>query len=353
MAASVKRNARPNNASKMIRTQPFARTGLGEERMLRSIAAALLVVAGSAWATQAADYPDKPVTLVIPFPQGGSTGYTAKVLADELQKIWRQPVNLEVKSGNFGIDAIQTVVGKSNGYTLMVGSIITNSMTPVMHPEKMSFSYDKEIIPVSRLAEFPSVVMVRTDTPADNLKDYLAHLKRTSGKLVYGTDFVGTYVDVDAIQIGKVVGLQVAYHAVNGAAAILNALLEGKVNFALLNVATASANVGKYKALAVTAPRRLANFPDVPTMDELGFSGIASVNWQGLFAARGISPGDIQALHAAVGKAMATPEAKDAFAKVNAGIAVSISPRTFADEIKAEMVRWEKAKPEVLALPQE
>jgi tripartite-type tricarboxylate transporter receptor subunit TctC len=291
--------------------------------------------------------------LVIPFPQGGSTGYTAKVLADELQKIWRQSVNLEVKSGNFGINAIQTVVGKSNGYTLMVGSIITNSMTPVMHPEKMGFSYDEEIVPVSRLAEFPSVVMVRTDAPSDNLKDYLAYLKRTSGKLVYGTDFVGTYVDVDAIQIGKVADLQVAYHAVNGANAILSALLEGKINFALLNVATASANVGKYKALAVTAPRRLANFPHVPTMDELGFSGIASVNWQGLFAARSISPNIIQALHAAVAKAMVTPEAKEAFAKVNAGVAVSISPATFADEVKAEMVRWEKAKPEVMALPQE
>lgn len=321
--------------------------------MLRRIAAALLVVVGSAWPTQGADYPDAPITLVIPFPQGGSTGYTAKVLADELQKIWRQPVSLEVKSGNFGIDAIQTIVGKDDGSRLMVGSIITNSMTPVMHPEKISFSYDKEIIPISRLAEFPSVVMVRTDAPADNLKEYLAHLKRTSGKLIYGTDFVGTYVDVDAIQIGKMAGLQVAYHAVNGAAAILNALLEGKINFALLNVATASANIGRYKALALTAPRRLANFPGVPTMNELGFSGIASVNWQGLFAARGVSPEVVQTLHSAVAKAMGTPEAREAFANVNAGIAVSASPAAFADEIKAEMVKWEKTKAEVLALPQE
>jgi tripartite-type tricarboxylate transporter receptor subunit TctC len=195
--------------------------------------------------------------------------------------------------------------------------------------------------------------MVRTDAPADDLKSYLAYLKQTSGKLIYGTDFVGTYVDVDAIQIGKIASLQVAYHAVNGAAAILNALLDGKINFALLNVATASGNIGKYKALAVTATRRLANFPSVPTMDELGFSGIASVNWQGLFAARGVSPDLVQTLHAAVAKAMATPEAGEAFAKVNAGIAVSVSPAAFADEIKAEMVRWEKAKPEVLALPQE
>jgi tripartite-type tricarboxylate transporter receptor subunit TctC len=323
-------------------------------KLVRMLAIGLLVGLGaSPLPLAAAGYPEKPITLIVPFPPGGSTGFTAKVLAAELEKQLGQPCQVETRAGNFGINAVQELVGKRDGYTLMVGSIITNSMTPVMHPEKMGFSYDKEIVPVSRLAEFPSVVMVRTDAPADNLKDYLAYLKRTSGKLVYGTDFVGTYVDVDAIQIGKVAGLQVAYHAVNGAAAILNALLEGKINFALLNVATASANVGKYKALAVTAPRRLANFPDVPTMDELGFSGIASVNWQALFAARSISPNIIQALHAAVAKAMVTPEAKEAFAKVNAGVAVSVSPATFADEIKAEMVRWEKAKPEVLALPQE
>jgi len=321
--------------------------------MLSRIAAALVAFAGSAWAALGADYPAKPVTLVIPFPQGGSTGYTAKVLADELRKNWGQPVEIEVKSGNFGINAIEAIVGKSDGHTLMVGSIITNSMTPVMHPEAMRISYEKEVSPVTRLAEFPSVVIVRTDAPVDNLKDYLAYLKRTSGKLVYGTDFVGTYVDVDAIEIGKVGGLQVAYHAVNGATAILNALVEGKINFALLNVATATANVGKYKALAVTSARRLANFPDAPTMDELGFHGIASVNWQGLFSARSLPPDIVERLHAAVAKAMATREAQEAFSKVNATVAVSASPVAFADEIKTEMVRWEKAKPQVLSLPQE
>jgi len=321
--------------------------------MLSRIAAVLVVLAGSASAALAVDYPNKPVTLVIPFPQGGSTGYTAKVLADELQKSWRQPVNIAVKSGNFGINAIEAIVGKNDGHTFMVGSIITNSMTPVMHAEKLGFSYEKEIIPITRLAEFPSVVMVRTDAPADNLKDYLAYLKRTTGKLVYGTDFVGTYVDVDAIEIGKVAGLQVAYHAVDGAAAILNALVEGKINFALLNVATASANIGKYKALAVTSARRLANFVGVPTMDELGFHGIASVNWQGLFAARSVSPDTLERLHAAAAKAMATREAQEAFSKVNATVAVSASPAAFADEIRDEMHRWEKAKPQVLSLPQE
>src|SRR5512137_1611364 len=80
-----------------------------------------------------ATYPDKPIRIVIPFPPGGSTGYAAKVLADGLAKIVGQPVALDAKPGNFGINAISELVGQSDGYTLLVGSVITNSMTPVMH----------------------------------------------------------------------------------------------------------------------------------------------------------------------------------------------------------------------------
>src|SRR3974390_258365 len=100
-------------------------------------------------------YPEKPIRLVIPFPPGGSTGYTAKVLADELTKVLHQPVTVDPKPGNYGINAISELVGQSDGYTLMVGSVITNSMTPVMHKRDIKFDYDAEIVPVTRLADFP------------------------------------------------------------------------------------------------------------------------------------------------------------------------------------------------------
>ena len=120
-------------------------------------------------------YPDKPITLVIPFPAGGSTGYTAKVLADQFAL--GQPVNVEAKTGNFGINAIKEIAGKTDGHTLMVGSIITNSMTPVMHRDKLGLDYDKEIIPITKLASFPSVLMVQPGNPANSLKEALARLK--------------------------------------------------------------------------------------------------------------------------------------------------------------------------------
>jgi tripartite-type tricarboxylate transporter receptor subunit TctC len=301
----------------------------------------------------AADYPERPITLVIPFPPGGSTGFTAKLLAEALQDIVRQPVKVEPKTGNFGINAIQEIVGKTDGHTLMVGSIITNSMTPVMHRDKIGFDYDKEIVPVTKLASFPSVLMTQPANPAAGLKDALARLKSSSGQLRFGTDFPGTYVDVDFIMLGKAADLKVSIRSANGAVAILNDLTEGKIDLAMLNVATATANVGKYKPLAVTSATRLPNFPDVPTMAEAGFPQIGTANWQGLFAARGASADIIGALHKAAVAAMNAARTREEIAKVNAAVVTSESPEQLAAEIRAEMATWQKLVPEVMALPKE
>jgi tripartite-type tricarboxylate transporter receptor subunit TctC len=318
----------------------------------RGLLALLLLVTAALPA--GAQYPNRSIRLIIPFPPGGSTGYTAKVLADELQKVLGQPVTLDVKTGNFGINALSELVGQSDGYTLMVGSVITNSMTPVMHRQDIKFDYDKEIMPVTRLADFPSVVMVAPSASANTLKDFLASLKAGSGKLTLGTDFIGTFVDVDTIRLAKTAGLRVAYHPnPNGANGILADLVAGKSNIAFLNVATASANTGKFKPLAVTGARRLANFPDVPTMTEAGYAGIGTSNWQGLFVSRHTAPDVVQRVHQAALSAMRSPEAKAAFDKVNAAIATSATPAKFEDEIKAERARWQELQPEVLALPQE
>lgn len=314
--------------------------------------AALAVAIGILPAT-AADYPDKPITLIIPFPPGGSTGFTAKVLAEELEKIVKQPVKVEPKTGNFGINAIREIVGKTDGLTLMVGSIITNSMTPVMHRAKIPFDYDKEVVAITKLAAFPSVLMTQPANPADSVKDALAQLKRSSGQLRFGTDFPGTYVDVDFIMLGKAADLKVSIRSANGAIAILTDLTEGKIDMAMLNVATASANVGKFKPLAVTSASRLSNFPNVPTMAEAGFPAIGTSNWQGLFAARGTPPDVIRAVHKAAIEAMSSARAKEEIGKVNAAIVTSETPEQLAAEIKAEMATWEKLMPEVMALPKD
>jgi len=315
------------------------------------LAAALIVIA--TFPARAADAPDRPMTLVIPFPPGGSTGYTAKVLAEELERIVKQPVKVEPKTGNFGINAIREIIGKTDGTTLMVGSIITNSMTPVMHRGEIDFDYDKEVVAITKLAAFPSILMTRPSNPASTVADALAQLKSSSGQLRFGSDFPGTYVDVDFIMLGKAADLKVSIRSANGAIAILNDLVEGKIDMAMLNVATASANAGKFKPLAVTGPTRLANFPDVPTMAEAGFSQIGTSNWQGLFAARGTPAELIRALHKAAIEAMSTAKARQEIAKVDAAVVTSETPEHLAAEIKGEMATWEKLVPQVMSLPKD
>ncbi len=302
-------------------------------------------------APAAAGYPAMPVTLVLPFPLGGSTGYTATVLAGELQTLLGQPFTVEAKNGNYGINAMQHLVDNADGYTLLVGNLTSNSMTPVLHRERMGFDYRHEILPVSRVAEFPSVVMTQPFFPADTLAGFLAHLKKSSGKLVYGTDFLGAYVDVDAIALGEASGLEVAYHATDGASGILADLVAGRIDVAFLNAATASANVGKFKPLAVFGPCRLANFPNAPTMAEAGFEGIGTGNWQGLFAPRRTPSAIAHLLHRSVVAAMSTDNAKAAFRSVDARITTSVSPEAFAAEIEAEMVKWRRMIPQIMALP--
>jgi tripartite-type tricarboxylate transporter receptor subunit TctC len=194
--------------------------------------------------------------------------------------------------------------------------------------------------------------MARPEVAATTLADFLDHLKRTAGRLIYGTDYVGTYVDIDAIMLGKAAGLPVACHLTNGAAAILAGLLAGESDLAMLNVATATANIGRYKPLAVTARARLAKFPGVPTMAEAGYPDIGTSNWQGLFAPRATPRGILLRLHRAALRAMDTPAAREAFAQVSATIATSETPEIFAAEIAAEMRRWEAMIPTMAALQQ-
>lgn len=298
-------------------------------------------------------YPAKPVTLILPFPLGGSTGYTATVLARELETVLGQRFSVEPHTGHFGINALQHLVDNPDSHSLLVGNLTSNSMTPVFHRDKLHFDYLAEIAPITKLADFPSVVMTQLSFPADTLADFLAHLKKTSGRLVYGTDFLGAYVDVDAINLGKAAGLEIAYHATDGASGILADLLAGRTDVAFINVATASANIGKFKPLAVYGAQRLRNFPNVPTMAEAGFAGIGTGNWQGLFASRH-TPADVVArLHRATLSAMTSATARQAFRDVDAAIVTSNSPDAFAAEIRSEMATWERMKAEILALPQE
>ncbi len=291
-----------------------------------------------------AGYPEKPVRLLVPCPPGGSTEFTAKTLAEQLRKLLGQPFLVENVVGEFGIRALQQLLD-ADAYTLLVGSVNTNSITPVVFRKKIPFDYEKAVRPVSRLAEFPSLLVTRVSVPAKTVQEFIAYAKSHWGKIRNGTDWIGSYPDMDAIRFGRVAGFEVVnLTEPGGADGLLAAVSRGDIDMVFLNVRTAGMGIaaGKVKALAVTGPTRVAAFPDVPTMEESGFPGIGTSHWHGLFASSRTPAEIVDLLHRTAVRALSTEEAKAVFEKVGARVAPSVSPGRFSAEIEAEMAQWEK-----------
>jgi tripartite-type tricarboxylate transporter receptor subunit TctC len=289
--------------------------------------------------------------LIVPFPAGGSTAHTAEVLAAALKVEFGASVALDYRVGDFGLNALRALVEPSDDQVLLIGNIITASMTPVLRRETMGFEFDDRLAPVTKLAEFPSVLMTSLSMPVDDLDGLLRFCARRDHRLRYGSDFLGTFVDVDAIEIARRVGLVAALYEAGSANGVLAALIDGNTDMALLNVATAAANKGKYKPLAVSGPRRLSRFPDVPTLAEAGFDGVGLMQWQGLFAPRRLPAELITGLHQAAVRAMQSEPARLAMQSIDATAATSGSPAEFAAELRDEKARWESMKAKILAVP--
>jgi tripartite-type tricarboxylate transporter receptor subunit TctC len=287
--------------------------------------------------------------LLIPFPPGGSTEFTALTLAGPMGRLLGEPIAVEARVGDAGIAALRELA-HSAAPTLMVGSVNTNSIAPVVFAERIDFDYDRAVRPVARLVEFPSVAVTRRAVPAETLPAFVAHARRRWGRIRNGTDWIGSYPDIDAACLGRLAGIDVVSLALDGGAlGLLDALVAGQVDLLFLNVRTAGIGIdaGTIRPLAVTGPERLDRWPEVPTMAESGFPGIGIAHWHGLFASSGVAEDTLRTLHRAAVDALDTPTARAAFSEAGARLTPSASPGAFAAELRAEMARWRGLRAEI------
>lgn len=331
--------------------QPHAETTISRRQLMRAGLSGALLITAPFGVSALERLAGPPIELVVPFPRGGSSYFLADVLARAMSRELGQPLRLDVRPGHYGIDGLSALKGRTDGHTLYLGSIITNSMTPVFHRDQIPFDYDQVVEPLTKLALFPSIFMVNSSCKANSVEEFLARLKKQSGRLVYGTDFLGTTSDIVAIELAKVTGLKVAYRATSGALSILANLMEKRIDATWLNAVTATQNRGKYKALAVIGPHRLVDFPGVPTLAQAGYPGIGAPFWQGLFITRGTSPQAVMRLYAAAARAMTSTHVRAALRQVDATAEVSSSPEAFATNISRERATWGRMKSEILSIP--
>lgn len=324
-----------------------------EVKFIKAVAAALIsvVLIGSQAGAQNA-YPTKMVKLLVPYVPGGASDTIARLLGEEMRKILGQTFVVENKAGAFGILAIERMArAKADGYTLMLGNVTTNAITPILYADKFSIDYESAVMPVARVATIPNFLVATTRNFApETVAEVIDYAKKNPGKLRYGSTGIGSFPHFDMMLLAKVAGIDMIHIPTpGGAGKALNDLGNGDVQFGLMNVATGAGMIqaGRIRPLAIVADDRLPQYPDVPTMAEAGFPGIGTLQWQALFAPAGTPPDVIETLHAAVVQALKSERLLKSFEKAIFKAEPTASPEEMRLFVDAEFAKWRRIIAEV------
>jgi len=309
----------------------------------------LLAALGAASGAGAADkYPDRPVKVLVPYAPGGATDIVARIVGDAFQKVTGQSFVVVNKPGAFGLLAIDEMTKAApDGYTLMIGNVSTNAITPIIYAKKLTSDYSKSVVAVTNLIDVPAFFLVTTanNFPPKTIAEFIDYAKKNPGKVRYGTVGVGSYPHYDMAYFAqRADNLDlVALPNKNGASGVIQDMLRGDIQAAFLNVASTGGLVqsGKLRPLAVVNRTRLPEYPDLPTMQEAGFDGVGTIAWNGLFAPAATPKPTLEALFQAVQKAMAEPSAIEAFKKQHMDIATSKSLADAQSWLAGEIKRWQ------------
>ena len=314
-------------------------------RFLVSLAA-LVLSATAAWPQ--ANYPNRPVRVLIPYAPGGLTDVIARHYADQLRKSLGQNFIVENKPGASGIIAIEEMArAKPDGYTIMVGNISTNCLTPVLLKKRMHIDYDRDVQIIARTADAPVFFLATTTNfPPKTLQEFIAYAKAHPGDVRYASAGVGAYQHVNTEILAKRAGGLNLVHIPfkDGGSGILKDVAGGDTHVSWFNVTNPVGMIkaGKVRPLAVAADARLPAWPDVPTLNELGFEGFRPSQWNAAFAPAGVPREIIDKLHNAFAAAAKTPEIQAFFEK---GGLTAPSDKS-ADEarawVKKEMETWRR-----------
>jgi tripartite-type tricarboxylate transporter receptor subunit TctC len=316
-----------------------------KRRLALIIAAFVLALASPA---QAQDkFPSKPIKVITAYGPGSATDIIIRILGEQLRQILGQSVVVENKPGAFGIIAIEEMArARPDGYTLMIGNVSTNAITPVLFTKKFSIDYEKEVVPVARLADLPSFFVVTTvDFPPKTLAEFVDYVKARPGKIRYAHPGNGSFPHLDMEVFAKRNGLDMVNIPVKaGPPGYINDLVKGDVHAATINAATVGPMVrsGQMRALAVNSPSRLPDYPDVPTTAEIGYPDIMTLLWAALYAPAATPKDTLATLQKAIVQGLDTELVRTAYGKQmirpNPTRTLEEAQRWNADEI----ARWRK-----------
>jgi tripartite-type tricarboxylate transporter receptor subunit TctC len=294
-------------------------------------------------AAVAAEYPARPIRLIIPFAPGGATDIIARMIEPKMSRSLGQQLVVDNRPGAAGNIAVElTAHAQPDGYTLLVGNISTNSINPILFAGKMRASAVKDLAGVTKLVAIPNFLLGSPKMPA-TLKETIEYARARPGQLNFGAP-LGSYSHLDMLAFTAKAGIRMVHLPTKGAGETLTNLLRNDSNIQISNVASniGPVRAGQIRAYAVTGEKRIVEAPSVPTMAEAGFPGIGSDNWNGLFAPVRTPKTVLSKLNRAATAAMKELEAEGVLAKRQTPISLSASPAEFDAYVRSELQRWDR-----------
>jgi len=301
----------------------------------------LLLIASLVVGSAHAQYPTKPIRLVVPFAPGGSSSIVARSFAMEMEKGLGQPIVIENKGGGGGNLAMNEVAhADADGYTLIIGHIGSLAVNPYMY-DKLPFDTDRDFSAVSLLAKIPSIFVVPSEVPAKDLREFVALAKKQPGKLYYGSAGNGSAGHLAVEYLKLTAGIDVVHVPYKGTGPNLVDLVAARTQLTAAGTPPLLPHVksGKLRVIAVGSAKRLAILPDVATVAEQGYAGFETTQWYGLNAPAKTPPEIIKRLADEAAKAARVPAVAERFAVDNAE-PVGSTPKEYADFIAGEQARW-------------
>lgn len=300
----------------------------------------LAIVSVSAFAQS---WPMRPIRLIVPFTPGGGVDLTGRVIAPKLSEALGQTVIVENRGGAGGLIGVDLGAKASpDGYTIVIGTIGNIALAPHLQ-SKMPYDPQKDLVPISQLANALNVMVIHPSLQATTVKEFIALAKKEGSNISYGSSGSGATDHLAGEVFNTLAGLKMTHIPYKGGAPAMIDLVGGQVQVIFATVSTAISSIQgvKVRALGMTGNQRYESLPEVPTIAEAGLVGFDVNGWYGLYAPAGTPKDIITRLNAEVVKILAMPDVKARL--LDAGIiATSSSPEAFAAYAQAETQRWAK-----------
>ncbi|MWL90213.1 tripartite tricarboxylate transporter substrate binding protein [Cupriavidus sp. SW-Y-13] len=311
-------------------------------KWLRAVAACGVAVALLPQAALAADYPDRPIRLVVPFPPGGPTDLVSRVIARKMSEDLGQTVLVDNRpgaNGNIGNEIVAKA--QADGYTVLYNTS-SIALSPALY-KKLSYDVKRDLLPVALTANVPLVLEVNAQVQANTVPEFVAWLKANPGKMTYGSAGNGNVTHLAAFLFLQANGIEAVHAPYKGSAPALTDLASGQVQFMTdtINSSLPFIRDKRMKALAVTSSARSAQLPDVPTLAESGLKGFEVGAWQGMMVPAKTPPDIVRRLNGAVLKALASSDVRASLAAQGAEPRGS-SPEAYGTYLSQELERWRK-----------